>query len=71
MGIKQVTVSLDDTIILDGGGDKKLIEDRCEQVKFKYSYLLFFSTILMPIIRGASSINLVGFQQLLNSQIHG
>ncbi|PIA42944.1 hypothetical protein AQUCO_02000415v1 [Aquilegia coerulea] len=29
---KKVTVSLDDTIILHGGGDKKLIEERCEQV---------------------------------------
>lgn len=28
----QVTVSLDDTIILHGGGEKKLIEERCEQV---------------------------------------
>lgn len=30
---KKVTVSLDDTIILHGGGDKKLIEDRCEQLR--------------------------------------
>jgi chaperonin GroEL (HSP60 family) len=29
---KRVTVSKDDTIILDGGGDKKGIEERCEQV---------------------------------------
>ena len=28
----QVTVSLDDTIILDGGGDKQRIEERCQQV---------------------------------------
>jgi len=27
-----VTVSKDDTIILDGLGDKKTIEERCEQV---------------------------------------
>ncbi|XP_020702215.1 chaperonin CPN60-like 2, mitochondrial [Dendrobium catenatum] len=27
---KKVTVSLDDTVILHGSGDKKLIEDRCE-----------------------------------------
>ncbi|KAK7825631.1 chaperonin cpn60-like 2, partial [Quercus suber] len=26
---KKVSVSLDDTIILHGGGDKKLIEERC------------------------------------------
>ncbi|XP_017979505.1 PREDICTED: chaperonin CPN60-like 2, mitochondrial [Theobroma cacao] len=30
---KRVTVSLDDTIILHGGGDKKLIEERCEQLR--------------------------------------
>jgi chaperonin GroEL len=29
---KRVTVSKDDTIILDGGDDKKCIEERCEQV---------------------------------------
>ena len=29
---KKVTISKDDTIILDGGGDKKSIEERCEQV---------------------------------------
>ncbi|XVF25144.1 hypothetical protein REPUB_Repub13aG0188300 [Reevesia pubescens] len=28
-----VSVSLDDTIILHGGGDKKLIEERCEQLR--------------------------------------
>lgn len=27
-----MTVSLDDTIVLHGGGDKKLIEERCEEV---------------------------------------
>ena len=31
--IPQVTVSKDDTIILDGGGDKAIIEDRTEQVQ--------------------------------------
>jgi hypothetical protein len=31
--ISQVTVSKDDTIILDGGGDKAIIEDRTEQVE--------------------------------------
>ncbi|WCJ39525.1 Chaperonin GroEL [Euphorbia peplus] len=30
---KKVTVSLDDTIILHGGGDKKLIENRCEELR--------------------------------------
>ncbi|XP_068652074.1 chaperonin CPN60-like 2, mitochondrial [Aristolochia californica] len=30
---KKVTVSLDDTIILHGGGDKKLIEERCQQLR--------------------------------------
>ncbi|KAK9281875.1 hypothetical protein L1049_004782 [Liquidambar formosana] len=30
---KKVIVSLDDTIILHGGGDKKLIEERCEQLR--------------------------------------
>ncbi|KAJ0008040.1 hypothetical protein Pint_28949 [Pistacia integerrima] len=30
---KKVTVSVDDAIILHGGGDKKLIEERCEQLR--------------------------------------
>ncbi|KAL6134632.1 hypothetical protein ACLB2K_066861 [Fragaria x ananassa] len=30
---KKVTVSVDDTIILNGGGDKKLIEERCEELR--------------------------------------
>ncbi|KAJ4824797.1 hypothetical protein Tsubulata_022787 [Turnera subulata] len=30
---KRVTVSLDDTVVLHGGGDKKLIEERCEQLR--------------------------------------
>ncbi|XP_076905278.1 chaperonin CPN60-like 2, mitochondrial isoform X1 [Bidens hawaiensis] len=30
---KKVTVSLDDTIILHGGGDKKQIEERCEELR--------------------------------------
>ncbi|CAH9088603.1 unnamed protein product [Cuscuta europaea] len=30
---KKVTVSVDDTIVLHGGGDKKLIEDRCEELR--------------------------------------
>ncbi|XP_055827958.1 chaperonin CPN60-like 2, mitochondrial isoform X1 [Solanum dulcamara] len=30
---KKVTVSLDDTLVLHGGGDKKLIEERCEQLR--------------------------------------
>jgi len=28
----QITISKDDTVILDGAGDKKAIEERCEQV---------------------------------------
>lgn len=30
----QVTVSKDDTVILDGAGDKKAIEERADQVHF-------------------------------------
>ncbi|XP_078438965.1 chaperonin CPN60-like 2, mitochondrial [Wolffia australiana] len=30
---KKVTISLDDTILLHGGGDKRLIEERCEQLR--------------------------------------
>ncbi|XP_006655538.2 chaperonin CPN60-like 2, mitochondrial [Oryza brachyantha] len=30
---KKVTVSLDDTIILDGGGDRQQIEERCKQLR--------------------------------------
>ncbi|KAI3842753.1 hypothetical protein MKW98_015420 [Papaver atlanticum] len=30
---KKVTVSVDDTIILHGGGNKKLIDERCEQLR--------------------------------------
>lgn len=30
---KKVTISKDDTIILDGGGEKKAIEERCEQIR--------------------------------------
>ncbi|CAE5970249.1 unnamed protein product [Arabidopsis arenosa] len=30
---KKVTVSKDDTVILDGAGDKKGIEERCEQIR--------------------------------------
>jgi chaperonin GroEL len=30
---KRVTVSKDETIILDGGGDKKAIEEQCEQIR--------------------------------------
>ena len=32
---KKITISKDDTIILDGGGDKQAIEERCEQVYMK------------------------------------
>lgn len=31
---QQITVTIDDTIVLHGGGDKKFIEDRCVQVSF-------------------------------------
>ncbi|GAA0150578.1 hypothetical protein LIER_09494 [Lithospermum erythrorhizon] len=30
---KKVTISIDDTIILHGSGDKKLIEERCEELR--------------------------------------
>ncbi|GJZ31378.1 chaperonin CPN60-2, mitochondrial [Tanacetum coccineum] len=30
---KKVTVSKDDTVVLDGSGDKKAIEERCEQLR--------------------------------------
>uniref|UniRef100_A0A7N0V9K0 Uncharacterized protein n=1 Tax=Kalanchoe fedtschenkoi TaxID=63787 RepID=A0A7N0V9K0_KALFE len=30
---KKVTISKDDTIVLDGAGDKKAIEERCEQIR--------------------------------------
>lgn len=34
----QVTISKDDTVVLDGAGEKKAIEERCEQVCFaKYN----------------------------------
>lgn len=33
---KRITVTKDDTIILDGAGDKKKIEERSEQVKFVF-----------------------------------
>lgn len=35
---KKVTISKDDTIILDGGGDKKDIEERCEQVGLSFEF---------------------------------
>lgn len=38
---EQVTVSLDDTLVLHGGGDKKLIEERCEQVMTHFPLLSF------------------------------
>jgi hypothetical protein len=34
---KRVTVSKDDTIIMDGEGDKKDIEEQCEQVQSIFS----------------------------------
>ncbi|KAK4765781.1 hypothetical protein SAY86_026871 [Trapa natans] len=30
---KKVTISKDDSVILDGAGDKKIIEERCEQIR--------------------------------------
>ncbi|QCE07754.1 chaperonin GroEL [Vigna unguiculata] len=30
---KKITISKDDTVILDGAGDKKAIEERCEQIR--------------------------------------
>ncbi|KAK3187771.1 hypothetical protein Dsin_027332 [Dipteronia sinensis] len=30
---KKVTISKDDTVILDGAGDKKALEERCEQIR--------------------------------------
>ncbi|KAL2463247.1 Chaperonin CPN60 [Forsythia ovata] len=30
---KKVTISKDDTVVLDGAGEKKAIEERCEQIK--------------------------------------
>ncbi|KAJ0034910.1 hypothetical protein Pint_25252 [Pistacia integerrima] len=30
---KKVTISKDDTVVLDGAGDKKAIEERCEQIR--------------------------------------
>ncbi|KAL2993601.1 hypothetical protein AAZX31_10G121700 [Glycine max] len=30
---KKITVSKDDTVILDGAGDKKALEERCEQIR--------------------------------------
>jgi chaperonin GroEL len=37
--ILQVTVSKDDTLILDGAGDKTIIEERTEQVNLLSSIL--------------------------------
>lgn len=36
---KKVTVSKDDTIILDGGGDKAALEERTEQVIYYLYYV--------------------------------
>lgn len=40
--LNKVTITRDDTIILHGGGDKKLIEERCEEV---YEYFLTISLL--------------------------
>ncbi|KAE8699432.1 Chaperonin CPN60-2 [Hibiscus syriacus] len=44
---KRITVSLDDTIILHGGGDKKLIEERCEELRtaIEKSTAMFGATV--------------------------
>jgi len=42
--VQQVTVTIDDTIVLHGGGDKKAIEERCEQVSFLLKYYIFICT---------------------------
>jgi len=34
----QVTISKNDTVILDGAGDKKAIEERAEQVLCQFSF---------------------------------
>ncbi|KAK1395384.1 hypothetical protein POM88_014440 [Heracleum sosnowskyi] len=31
--VKQITISKDDTVVLDGAGEKKSIEERCEQIR--------------------------------------
>lgn len=36
----RVTISRDDTLILNGGGDKKQIEERCEEVHMIISYTI-------------------------------
>jgi len=42
--VQQVTVTVDDTIVLHGGGDKKAIEERCEQVSFLLKDYIFMCT---------------------------
>ena len=41
----QVTVSKDDTVILDGAGDKKAIEERAELVCSILNYLSLLSSV--------------------------
>jgi hypothetical protein len=59
----QVTVSKDDTVILDGAGDKKALEERCEQVcvallcymqapVLSFSIADLYLTIILPCILG-------------------
>lgn len=43
--LSQIAVSKDETVILDGAGDKKNIEERCDQV-----YAAFFDVISLTII---------------------
>lgn len=53
----QVTVSLDGTLVLHGGGDKKLIEERCEQVVMLYPLVSFYG--IMKITVGVVHISFV------------
>ena len=47
-----MSVSLDDTIILHGGGDKKLIEERCAEVcGWLFSLIPYlFSKVLFSVL---------------------
>lgn len=49
VSLEQVTVSLDDTLILHGGGDKKQIEERCEEVIITLNRVLHMSSKIYPI----------------------
>lgn len=50
--MQQITVTIDDTIVLHDGRDKKFIEDRCVQVSFPpffwfFKVLNFYSYFLL------------------------